>query len=72
METKLSDKIGMWLTALLLIGCVALWCYFAYLAQDQEFINAHPAKKNCDTSELQISGYCCKNVEQFNSGNCTI
>ncbi len=71
MKNSTGDKIGMFITGLVIVLSTVALIYMGYLAQDQDFIDKHPAKKNCNEQEYQIAGYCCRDKAQFDTGNCT-
>ena len=67
---KITDEVGGWLALSVVAIMFGFFCYFAFLAQDQEFINKYPNENSNCHGEKQIAGYCCRNEEQFKTGTC--
>ena len=69
------EKIGE-KTALFVVGfCIMLFAYFGYCGFKGEIpfnkdFKEEATNKSCG-EQLQIKGYCCRSIEQFNSNDCT-
>lgn len=67
---KLDDFLGPAMALSLVTIMFGFLCYFAFLAQDEEFISRYPNENSNCHREKQIAGYCCKSEEQFKTGTC--
>lgn len=71
MKNQFDEKVGPVIAVSTVMFCTILLGYFLWIdwrdATSGKYKNYN---SNC-IGQLQIAGYCCKSIEQYNTGSCT-
>jgi hypothetical protein len=65
-----QDNWGAIFISVFIVFCIAFWLFLGYLEIKAETSGRQSYNNLCNNS-LQVGGYCCDSIEQFQTGNCT-